>query len=174
MINNFNTFRGRAAALAVFALAAAVAGQASAKEVDASLDVGVGIKTVGRVGIPGGKERMTFNAEGAGKLTVAGREMPVFVACDGTDIVVGQGKVVDGFADCEARTIKAGVLYFHFQKVFEADGSWNQIGNFVITGATGELADLKGTLAARVDMSPPQSGGKLVFGASSKGKLTDK
>ncbi|MEJ8856256.1 hypothetical protein WKW79_16875 [Variovorax robiniae] len=174
IINNFKTFRGRAAALAVFALAAAAVTQASAKEVDASLDVGVGIKTIARVGIPGGKQRMTYNAEGAGKLILAGRELPVYVSCDGTDIMLGQNKLVDGFADCEARTVKSGDVYFHFQKVFEADGSWNQIGHFTITGGTGELAELKGVLPARVEMSPPLSGGKLVFGASSKGKLSDK
>ncbi|HSV57327.1 MAG TPA: hypothetical protein VLJ19_00395 [Variovorax sp.] len=173
-MKNHHPNLGQCIAAVLFALSAAASGHASAKDVDATFDVGAAIKSTARVSIPGGKARMTFNTEGAGKLIVDGREEPVFVACDGTDVLLGAAKVVDGFAECEIRTLKSGDLYIRFQKIFEADGTWNQLATFTITGGTGEMAKLSGTLAAKVEMSPPLSGGKLVFGVSSKGRLTQK
>lgn len=145
-----------------------------ARELQSTVQLGTGIRNMSRTTIPGDRARLAFIAEGAGKLTFDTRSEPIYVNCDGVDVVDAKNTVVDGTAFCEFKTMSAGSLFVRFQKIFDEKGVWHQTGTFTITGGTGEMSKLNGAFDVKVEVSPPQTGGKLVFGVAGTGRLDEK
>lgn len=157
-----------------FLLMSAATTAVQAREVQSTVQLGTAIRNMSRTTIPGDRARLAFIAEGAGKLTFDARTEPIYVNCDGIDVVDAKNTVVDGTAFCELKTQSAGTLFVRFQKVFDEKGVWHQTGTFTITGGTGEMSKLNGAFDVKVEVSPPTTGGKLVFGVAGTGRLNEK
>lgn len=136
--------------------------QALAAESTVSFDLGAVIKHHAEVGAADGKSNMSFFAEGAGKMLVQGREVRFYAGCNGIDIYSGK-KLVDGFADCEFTSIGGGKVYAHFQKVFAANGEWQQRGHFVFSGGSKDLAGVAGSVPVFISVNPPAVGKPVFF-----------
>lgn len=126
-----------------------------------NFDLGATIRHHAEMGAPDGKSNMSFFAEGAGKMQVRGANVHFYVSCNGLDRYASK-KLVDGVADCEFVSTKGGKVYAHFQKIFAADGEWQQRGHFVFSGGSEDFAGVEGSVPVFVSVNPPMVG-KLVF-----------
>jgi len=126
-----------------------------------NFDLGAVIKHHAEVAAADGKSNMSFFAEGAGKMQVQGEDVRFYVSCNGLDRYASK-KLVDGVADCEFISTKGGKVYAHFQKVFAANGDWQQRGHFVFSGGSQDFAGVDGSVPVYVSVNPPAVG-KLVF-----------
>jgi hypothetical protein len=99
-------------------------------------------------------------AEGAGKFTVQGTVVPVYVLCGAVDTIVeGHKTVYAGVGDCEFKSAAGGVLYTHFQTP-EGKGDRTRM---TFSGGTLDLARFNGVTIPMLAIINPRMVGKTVF-----------
>lgn len=142
---------------------------AFAADTATAFDLTVVVKQHSEVGLPNGKLSASFFAEGGGKMQVEGKTVRFSIACNGLDLYAGE-KVADGVADCQLKSAGSGLVFAHFQKIFDAQGVWRQRGRFTFSGGTQDFAKVAATVPVFATELPLGEGGMafLVEGGGSE------
>jgi hypothetical protein len=145
--------------LAALAMATGLA-QAQATAPETRLEFGATTKTVTEVRTGPGKSNLYLVAEGAGKFTVQGTVIPVYVLCGAVDTIVeGHKTVYAGVGDCEFKSAAGGILFGRFQT---PQGKGDR-GRLMFSGGTLDLARFNGSAAPVMAIINPRMVGKTVF-----------
>jgi hypothetical protein len=149
----------RSTLAAALAMTAGLA-QAQTSASETRLEFAQATKSMTEVRTGPDRTNLFLVAEGAGKFTVQGTVVPVYVLCGAVDTIVeGHKTVYAGVGDCEFKSAAGGVLYTHFQTP-EGKGDRTRM---TFSGGTLDLARFNGVTIPMLAIINPRMVGKTVF-----------